>query len=200
MSNNEYSNFEELAKNEVGNYTIECIDRGANITIIAPHGGRIEPRTDAITKAIAGHNLNYYGFIAERGKIEGKKSMHITSHKFDEHKALELVGKSEIVIAIHGCNNDHSTKDDSKEIFMGGLDRNLISKLQETLENASLPICSLDTCDNFPSHFKGENPDNICNKGTTGKGIQFELTNAFRNDGALCGKFISTVSHCLKTL
>ncbi|WP_188093232.1 poly-gamma-glutamate hydrolase family protein, partial [Sulfurovum riftiae] len=115
----EYDNFKELEKNELGNYFIECIDRGSNVTMLAPHGGRIEPRTDAIAKAIACQNFNYYGFIAERSKIEGRKNMHITSHKFDEPKAIELIKKSEIVIAIHGCNDRHSKRDDKKEIFIG---------------------------------------------------------------------------------
>ena len=196
MPNDKYDNFKELAENEVGNYTIECIDRGADTTIMAPHGGKIEQKTDEITKLIADDSFNYYSFIGQKNK--NNRHLHITSHKFNEPKAVELVRKSNIVITIHGCKNEHSKKDDSKEIFIGGLDKDLMRKLKKALEDASLPVCS-DTCNNFPSHFKGENPVNICNKGTTQKGIQFELTESFRDDGELRDKFIRTVRNYLET-
>ena len=192
MPNTEYSNFKELEKNEVGNYTIECIDKGSHIIIIAPHGGRIEPRTDTIAKTIAYQNFNYYGFISERGKIKARKNMHITSHKFDEPKALELVGKSEIVIAIHGCKNLHSQRSNKKEIFIGGLNKDLKTKLEKVLKESSLHV-------SFLRKFAGEEEDNICNRGSTKAGVQFELTSSFRNDGELCRIFISTVRNFLET-
>jgi len=187
MSNNEYSSFEKLEKNEVGNYTIECNDKGANITIIAPHGGRIEPRTDAIAKAIAGYNLNYYGFISERGKIEGRKNMHMTSHKFDEPKVLGLVEKSKVVIAIHGCKDVQGINktDYGKHIFIGGLDEELKNVLKQALSRAGLSIGT----EKFPAI----HPENICNRGSTKKGVQFELTKSFRDDAECYGKFIKIV-------
>ena len=189
MSDKEYHNFKELEQHEVGNYTIDCTDRGANITIIAPHGGRIEPRTDVIAKAIAGYNLNYYGFIAERGNVKGR-NMNLTSHNFDEPIALELVRKSKIVIAIHGCKDVQDKKNYGKHIFIGGLDKDLKDTLEKALLKAGLSINR--------EKFAGKEKGNICNQGTRDKGVQFELTKSFRNDAALCEKFISTVSHCLK--
>ncbi len=53
-----YKNFQELAKNEKGNFKIEYIDRGSNITIIAPHGGKIESYTTEIAKKIANNTLD----------------------------------------------------------------------------------------------------------------------------------------------
>jgi len=191
----EYANFKELEKNEFGNYFIKCIDRGSKVTILAPHGGRIEPGTDTIAKAIACQNFNYYGFIAERSKIEGRKNMHITSHKFDESKALELVGKSKVVIAIHGCKDEQIVKDIKKNfgkhIFIGGRDEVLKDKLEKVLWEAGLAIGR--------EKFKGIEKDNICNRGTTGKGIQFELTKSFRNDAMCRDKFIETVRRFLLT-
>ena len=201
-----YKNFKELKKFEKENFDfkIECKSRRSKITIVAPHGGKIEDKTTEIAKLIAGNNFNYYSFIGQ--KSNNNRDLHITSHKFDEPIALELAGNSEIIIAIHGCNDEQKDKQRKKinygkKIFIGGLDEDLIDKLQEeALEKDFLPICSLDTCTDFPSHFKGERPSNICNKGTAKKGVQFELTKSFRNDGELCGDFISAVSKCLKTL
>ena len=186
-----YENFKKLQENEADNFEIECLNRSSCIALIAPHGGKIESKTTEIAKLIAGNNFNYYSFIGQ--KSNNNHDLHITSHKFDEPRALELVENSEIVIAIHGCKNKYSKKDDSKEIFIGGLHEDLIDKLHEAFKKATLPI-------SFLSKFSGEEPNNICNKGTTGKGVQFELTRSFRDDGELCGKFIAAVSECLKTL
>ncbi len=186
----EYSNFKDLQDNEAENYTIEYLDRGSKITIIAPHGGCIEPNTRKIAKLIAGDNFNYYLFIGKKD-TDCYDDLHITSSNFDEPKALELVGKSEIVIAIHGCKNIHSQRSDKKEIFIGGLNQELKAELEEALKRVFLPI-------SFLEKFAGKDKNNICNRGTTEAGIQFELTKAFRNDGELCKLFIKTVSDVLR--
>ena len=197
-----YKNFNDLKKSEKENcdFKIDYKDIGSKIAIVAPHGGKIEDKTTEIAKLIAGNNCNYYSFIGQ--KSNNNRDLHITSHKFDEPRALELVGNSEIVIAIHGCMDEQKNEQKkkinySKKIFIGGLNKDLIDKLQEVLEDASLPIST----DQFP----GIEPDNICNRATTrvdatGEGVQFELTRSFRDDGILCGKFIAAVSECLKTL
>lgn len=193
MINNDYENFKELQKYEKENcdFKIEHKDRGSNITIVAPHGGKIEDKTTEIAKLIAGDSFNYYSFIGQ--KSNNNRDLHITSHKFDEPRALELVCKLKHVIAIHGCKDKQDRISYGKKIFIGGLDENLIDKLQEALKNASLPV-------SFLLKFAGKEKNNICNRGTLGKGVQFELTSSARNDGELCGKFIAVVSKCLKQL
>ena len=59
-----YSDFKTLAANEILNqdYRIRIQDLGSNITIIAPHGGLIEPITSLIAELIAGDRYNYYCF------------------------------------------------------------------------------------------------------------------------------------------
>ncbi len=205
MSKDKYRNFEELEKGEdTHNYRIIHKDRSSHVTIIAPHGGCIELKTKKIAEKIADDNFNYYSFIGKKD-TNCYSDLHITSTNFDEPKAIELVGKSEVVIAIHGCKDKQKDKQNKKinygeKIFIGGLDEDLIGRFKEALENASLSIFTSDTCDNFPLHFKGETSNNICNRGKKGKGVQFELTKSFRDNGELCGKFITVVSKCLKTL
>ena len=188
MSNDKYSNFEELERNEVGNYTIECLDRGSNITILAPHGGKIEFNTTEIAKLIAGDSFNYYSFIGQKNK--NNRHLHITSHKFDEPIALELVGKSEILIAIHGCKDVQNGTKYGKYIFIGGLDEDRKDKLQKALsKELSIGI------EKFPA----THLENICNRGSTKKGIQFELTKSFRDDAECYDKFIEIVRGFLLT-
>jgi len=188
-----YANFKELEKNEVGNYAIECINRGSYITIISPHGGKIEFNTTEIAKLIAGDSLNYYSFIGKR-RNENKK-LHITSTNFDEPKALELVKKSEIVIAIHGCTDKQGKKENKKDygkhIFIGGLNEKLKNTLEEALSKTGLSISR--------ERFPGIEKDNICNRGKRSNGVQFELSASFRNDAKCCGKFIEIVGGVLLT-
>ena len=193
-----YKNFEELKENEIGNYRIECGDNDNPITIIAPHGGKIEFNTTEIAKLIAGDSFNYYSFIGQKSK-NNYAHLHITSSNFDEPKALELVGKSEIVVAIHGCNDDQEIKQGDtkietnfgKHIFIGGKDEALKYELEKALSKDGLSIGR--------EKFRGKEEDNICNRGSTNSGVQFELTKSFRNDAKCCGKFIEIVGGSLLT-
>ncbi len=64
-------------------------------------------------------------------------------------------------------------------------------KLKNVLTKANLPVLYLDK-------FSGERLKNICNKGVTKKGIQFELTRSLRKDNDLTNKFIMIVRTCLE--
>ena len=54
-----YNNFSTLDSRE-SEYRIEVVDRGSEVTIIAPHGGRIEPHTAEIAALIAGAHYNLF--------------------------------------------------------------------------------------------------------------------------------------------
>jgi phage replication-related protein YjqB (UPF0714/DUF867 family) len=72
------------------------------VLTIAPHGGRIEPGTSEIAALIAGESYNLHRF--EGRKPPGQNAvLHITSHHFDEPRALNLARKCRIVLGIHGC-------------------------------------------------------------------------------------------------
>ena len=62
MKGDVYHNFVELKMHETLNkdYIISISDVGSPVTIIAPHGGKIEPRTSDLTRLIAEENYNYY--------------------------------------------------------------------------------------------------------------------------------------------
>lgn len=164
-----YPSFKELKRYET-EFSIELCDQGSDVTVLAPHGGRIEPHTEEITKLIAGEDYNYFCF---NGMKQGNnRDLHITSHRYDEEQALVLVQKSTTVITIHGC-----TRKDPM-IFLGGLDGNLKEKISSALTTMKIPVShSWPNC-------TGTNMNNICNRGITGKGVQLEISRALRDSPA----------------
>jgi phage replication-related protein YjqB (UPF0714/DUF867 family) len=164
-----YKNYSQLAEKEVlgQDYTIRSANRNSTYTIIAPHAGGIEPGTGEIVLDIAGTNFNYYLFSGI--KETNNSVLHITSGKFDEPVALELVANSGYVIAIHGC------KGDEEAVFIGGLDKNLVEIIADNLRMDGFFVRT-DKYIEFP----GKLPENICNRNRRGKGVQIELTEALR--------------------
>lgn len=163
-----YRNFAELAAAEIKtvDYKIKCENRESNILIIAPHGGGIEQGTSEIAVAIAGEEFSFYCF--EGKKETGNEDLHITSTRFDEPTALELVKQSEIVVAIHGL------QEEKEVIYVGGRDRELKMEFISALTQAGFEAKE----DN--SHHAGTFSSNICNRGTSGKGVQLEISHGLR--------------------
>ncbi len=170
MAKDRYSNFDELRKYETlhKDYRISTSDLGSDITIIAPHGGKIEPRTSDIAREAAKGRYNFYSFEGIKGVNNG--SLHITSHNFDEPEALELLSRSSSVIAIHACTGNESL------VYLGGLDKELEAIIAEELEDRGIDISKGHT------GYKGLRPENICNRSATNKGVQLEITRDLRDD------------------
>ena len=165
----EYESYADLQKRvPVDNYTIEYKNTGSDITIIAPHGGTIEPGTTEVAKIIAQNSsYNYYSFIGINRK---ETDLHITSHKFDEPLCIDLVKRSKIVVAIHGY------QDVKKQICLGGRDNRLKNKAFNKLSAAG--FTSITEGHMYP----GIHPTNICNLGKRKRGLQLELSNGIRKD------------------
>ena len=165
-----YKNFRALERQESG-FRIEVVDRGSDVTIIAPHGGRIEPHTAEIAALIAGAHYNLFCFHGL--KQNDNYDLHITSHRFDHPLALELVCKSRYVIVVHGC------KVIAPVAFLGGLDTELIEQIIKELTNLGV------ACECNVELFKGTHPHNICNRGRLRRGVQLELSRGIRDSDAL---------------
>ncbi len=179
-----YSNYAELAANEREGTDFEIIVRrqnNASTVIIAPHAGGIEPKTGYIASAIAGNDYSLYCF--QGLKIHNNHALHIASHKFDEPGCLKLVANHEKVITIHGCNEE------GERVFIGGRDINLIGSFLTEFSHVGII-----TEENYK--YSGTLPENICNRGKTNKGVQFELSLQFRN-GNQVPLFVKTVRKVL---
>jgi phage replication-related protein YjqB (UPF0714/DUF867 family) len=171
-SEDKYSNFEELALNEREgrDYRIVIKNRMAQATVIAIHGGKIESTTSEIAKAIAGTTFNIYLF--EGMKSRNNSSLHITSHRFDEPRALSLVRKSPVCISIHGCGEKKRPI-----VYLGGLNRSLKGMvLNELLSTGLIDQECLKDVNKFPASLRR----NIVNRGSK-KGVQIEISRYLRD-------------------
>ena len=139
----------------------------SSVAILAPHGGGIEEGTSEIARAVAGSQFNLYLFegIRESGNYA---ALHLTSHRFDEPRCLELLSACDHVITIHGCRGDRP------QVLLGGLD----AELKETV---CMAITAAGIHARLDGHgFHAVHPRNICNRGRRGAGVQLELTSALR--------------------
>ena len=170
MSGDTYSGFEALMDSEAPgkDYRISIQDLASPVTIIAPHGGKIEPRTSNLAKTIAKDDYNCYCF--EGIKPNNNGSLHITSHRFDEPSALRLVSRSDVVVAIHACTGNAGL------VHIGGLDKILGKMIADALASRTIAVSKAHL------RFQGSNPKNICNRGATRKGVQLEITRDLRDD------------------
>ena len=170
MANDRYSSFVQLQDHETldEDYTLSLRDAGSRVTIIAPHGGKIEPRTSDLARRIAGENYNFYCF--EGIKEKDNASLHITSHRFDEPGAIKLVSKSELVVTVHACTGTAGL------VHIGGLNKKLGRMIAKELQDRGIGVS------NDHPRFQGSNPANICNRGATGIGVQLEVTRDLRDD------------------
>lgn len=182
-----YSSFKDLKAAELS-YCIECRDRNAHITILAPHGGNIEPHTSEIATLVAADKYNLFCFNGL--KPCNNNVLHITSHKYDEEQATTLVRSSDFVIAIHGCTQT------DKMVFIGGLYTELKQGIAAALGRAEIPCVICDKT----SPYRGHNPENICNRGITGKGVQLEISRPLRDSPQAWRKIAAAINEALDSL
>jgi phage replication-related protein YjqB (UPF0714/DUF867 family) len=170
MAKDNYNNFEKLNHFEKINtdYRISISDLGSPTTIIAPHGGKIEPKTSDIAAGIARDQFNYYCF--EGLKPTDNRCLHITSHNFDEPQALQLLARSQTVVAVHACTDERAV------VYPGGRDEELMGAIVKELKAAGISVA------NQSIKYQGLNPDNICNRGASGRGAQLEISRGLRDD------------------
>lgn len=164
-----YKDFAELSRNEEEgrDFRIRPLDRRVPMVVIAPHGGDIEHGTSEIADAIAGDDFSFYAF--EGIKQSRNRDLHITSHRFDEPKCVNLVGASTTAIAIHG------RKGEAKVVYLGGLDTRALKVLRATLLAGGFRVEKDDS-----PRLQGRDKKNICNRTKTGTGVQLEITRGLR--------------------
>ena len=184
-----YADFASLAAahEEGREYRIRVEDRGAPVVVLAPHGGTIEPETDTLAEAIAGDDHSFYAF--EVLIPSAQDDFHITSHRFDEPRALALVGASRRAVALHGRRDDGT-----RTVWLGGRDSVLRDRIGEALRAAGF-----DAAPN--PRLPGVHETNICNRTRTGQGVQLELPRSLRHEladsPALFERFVAAVRAAL---
>jgi len=167
-----YPDFDALSRNETSGTDFRIRLRRAKtaFALVAPHGGGIEAGTSEIADAIACEEFSFYAF--DGLKRSGNSDLHITSTRFDEPLCLTVVGQSDIVITIHG-----EASEDGEGVFLGGLDEQLGPAIGTALQNTGFDVRR------HPNpELQGREPENVCNRGRSGKGVQLELSRAVRKE------------------
>lgn len=162
-----YASFDELQKQETleVDYRIRFRKGSSGIAVMAIHGGGVEPGTTEIAEAVAGGQHSFYTFSGL--KTAGNARLHISSRKFDEPLGLEIATGSHTAITIHGC------RDADPAVYLGGRHDQLKACIRATLKAAGFAVRD-------SRRFPGINPKNICNKNTSGMGVQLEISLALR--------------------
>ncbi len=173
MDASAYSGFADLEKHyrRDRDFRILIQRRPASaVAIVAPHAGRIEVGTSDIARALAGDDFNLYLLEGIR-RSRNYEALHLTSHRFDEPQCLALLAECSVVLSVHGCKG----KED--RVALGGLDSELKERLAAALGRARIPLVR------EPHGFPATHPQNICNRGRTGMGVQLEISGSLRNCG-----------------
>jgi phage replication-related protein YjqB (UPF0714/DUF867 family) len=163
-----YRSFAELEvrEREGWDFRVRWRRGESGILFMAPHGGCIEPGTTEIAEAAAGEEHGFYTFSGT--KESGNRFLHITSTLFDEPRALDALGEASIVITVHGSGHR------AAGVFVGGRDADLGLKVTRNLQLAGFEVWD------SPPGLKGTGRANVCNRGTTGRGVQMEVSNGLR--------------------
>ncbi|WP_272029935.1 poly-gamma-glutamate hydrolase family protein [Oceanobacillus kimchii] len=165
-----YSSYEELKEHEEPHedYEINYSQRDSDITVIAIHGGGIEPGTSEVAKGLADRmDLSYYLF--EGIKPTGNMILHIESTLFDEPIGRNMVQESVSALSIHGYQGEESM------IFLGGRNEAYRDAIRDALQHRGFAV------EDAPSHISGMSEDNIVNDTQLGEGVQLELTAGLRD-------------------
>jgi predicted GNAT family N-acyltransferase len=95
--------------------------------------------------------------------------LHITSNRFDEPRALRMARRAEWVLTIHGCREAGAV------VYVGGRDGTRTRAIRRALQEAGF-----DARESQRPGLRGINPNNICNRGYSGRGVQLELSDGLR--------------------
>jgi phage replication-related protein YjqB (UPF0714/DUF867 family) len=170
----DFCGYDDLARHNVEgvDYAVRVMPRErSRVAVLAPHGGRIEGRTSDIARLIAGDEHQLYLFEGLRTTDDNFDRLHLASHRFDEPRALELVSGCDTVVAVHGYAGH------GPDVLLGGLNEPLKRTIAQALAEAG--FSHLTDGHRFP----GSHPSNICNRGRSGEGVQFELSEGLRKAG-----------------
>ncbi|WP_157250336.1 poly-gamma-glutamate hydrolase family protein [Nonomuraea typhae] len=165
-----YRNYAELAAHETEGQDYrrdQRFPRGAKVAHIAIHGGAIESPSTQLADHAAGSKYAYYSFSGL--KPEGNSTLHITATRFDEPRALKLVGAVDHTVSWHGASGDDATT------YVGGRDAKLIAKVTKALRAAGFTVA-----EEVPDKIGGDSPSNIANRNRRGMGVQLEISRGQR--------------------
>ena len=162
-------------------------------TIIAPHGGAIEPGTSELCLAVAGYNpamlpetppagLTYDYWMFEGLRPNRNDELHVTSTGCDDEIALALCGGALRALSLHGFELDPG---EVHNVLVGGAaDETQRKDLRDALNGAGFKAILPGAGD---GEIDGNKHCNIVNRTRLGVGIQLELSLPLRQ--SMFGEF-----------
>jgi phage replication-related protein YjqB (UPF0714/DUF867 family) len=146
--------------------------------IAAPHGGGIEPLTAEIARAVADVSTRaFYLFLGHLDR-NNWNAFHIDSTRFDEPDFTRLAAETEMIVSFHGAELDQE-----RRVYVGGLHEQGRAIMIHSLnaELAPYKILAVDATEaGAAQSIAGLHPNNLTNRGRTGRGIQLEFSEAAR--------------------
>ncbi len=159
-------------------YQINYQNRKSSSLILAIHGGLIEQGTSQLLYAIAKSDYSFYefkGLVAPdyNAKILQSGYLHLTSHKYDDPKLIELASQTNVCLSLHGF----PAKKTQVDFCLGGQNDKLRKKLAKALQSE---FPQLKTCELCCPPYLGLHQNNVVNL-CQNKGVQIELSPKVRN-------------------
>jgi phage replication-related protein YjqB (UPF0714/DUF867 family) len=169
VSQDKYPNFYWLRHAEGEHFRIERADGAgrSNIAIVVVHGGKIEPGTSELARAVALDEHPFYLF--EGLKPTRNRDLHISSARFDDPVLDSLLGRVRAALSLHGEASDDEI------IYLGGLNQDFGRRVASALSEAGFRV-------ERPMNpaISGLSPFNVCNRPRE-QGVQLEISRGLRS-------------------
>lgn len=150
-------------------------------SVVAPHGGGIEPGTSELCLAIAGYHPatlaptggpTYDYWLLEGLLSTNNGDLHVTTTHCDDAMALSLCGGARTALTLHGCTT--AAANGMGDVLVGGRNAAL-----RNLLIAQLAGFGAGDATGHPS-LAGMAPENLTNRTLLGAGAQLEITTPVR--------------------
>jgi len=153
----------------------ELIQVAGPVGILALHGGRIEPGTEALARLVArdtGASLYVYAGRLRRGNL----GLHRPSSYDDSESTTALrrfLGHVQLAVSIHGHGRAEET------VFLGGLNETLAARLARMARSTLPRYAWISDPAAIPPGLRGRHPRNAVNL-PPDRGVQIELPRSLR--------------------
>ncbi|MFB5664032.1 poly-gamma-glutamate hydrolase family protein [Alteribacillus sp. HJP-4] len=164
-----YKSYDDLKEHELLNedYEINYKQRNSVISVIAIHGGGIEPGTSEVAKGLA-NQIDYSYYLFEGIKPTNNKILHLNSLRFDEPIGRSMAENSVSALSIHGYQGIEPI------IYLGGRNREYKEMIRYSLQKRGFQV------EDAPADIAGTSKKNIVNDNQLKAGAQLELTEELR--------------------
>jgi phage replication-related protein YjqB (UPF0714/DUF867 family) len=167
LGQDKYPNFHWLQRSPE-HFRLELADGPgrSEVAIVAIHGGKIEPGTSELVRAVASDEHPFYLF--EGLKPSGNRDLHITAARFDDPILDSLLARVRTALSFHGEGSDEEI------IYLGGLNQTFGQYIEESAREGGFAISRP-----MNPALSGLSPFNVCNR-PRGQGVQLEISRGLR--------------------